>query len=120
MRLRKVIASIAVVAALMTTGLGIAVGLFVLLAPTEVRCELPALQPGTGITGSGNCVRVTIFEMGRVDLALAEHSHRGLVARAGPQLVWSPPHPGPQARLRGRSRGAARRGDRDHQLRCRT
>jgi len=64
MRLRKVIASIALVAALVTTGLGIAVGLFVLLAPTQVRCELPALQPGIGITGSGNCVRVNIFEMG--------------------------------------------------------
>src|SRR5437763_2533670 len=64
MRLRKVIASIALVAALVTTGLGIAVGLFVLLAPTRVRCELPALQPGIGITGSGNCVQVNIFEGG--------------------------------------------------------
>ena len=37
MRLRKVIALTALVAALITTGLGIAVGLFVLLAPTQVR-----------------------------------------------------------------------------------
>jgi hypothetical protein len=59
MRLQKVIASTALVAALFTTGLGIAVGLFVLLAPTQVRCELPALQPG-----SGSCVRVNIFDGG--------------------------------------------------------
>src|SRR5205823_11921164 len=26
--------------------------------------QLPALQPGIGMTGSGNCVRVNIFEMG--------------------------------------------------------
>ena len=64
MRLQKVIASTALVAALITTGLGIAVGLFVLVAPTRVRCELPALQPGIGITGSGNCVQVNIFEGG--------------------------------------------------------
>jgi hypothetical protein len=64
MRLRRIVASTALVAALITTGLGIAVGLFVLLAPTQVRCELPALQPGIGITGSENCVRVNIFEVG--------------------------------------------------------
>ena len=54
----------ALIAALITTGLGIAVGLFVLLAPAQVRCELPALQPGIGSTGSGNCVQVNIFEGG--------------------------------------------------------
>lgn len=64
MRLRRTVASTALVAAVVTTGLGIAVGLFVLLAPTQVRCELPALQPGIGLTGSGNCVRVNIFEGG--------------------------------------------------------
>jgi hypothetical protein len=64
MRPRKVVASTALLAALITSGLGIAVGLFVLLAPTQVRCELPALQPGIGMTGSGNCVRINIFEGG--------------------------------------------------------
>ena len=64
MKLQRIIASTALVAALITTGLGIAVGLFVALAPTQVRCELPALQPGIGITGSGNCARVNIFEAG--------------------------------------------------------
>jgi hypothetical protein len=64
MKLQKVIASTTLVAALIATGLGIAVGLFVVLAPTQVRCELPALQPGIAITGSGNCVRVNIFEGG--------------------------------------------------------
>ena len=64
MKLQRIIASTALVAALITTGLGIAVGLFVALAPTQVRCELPALQTGIGITGSGNCARVNIFEAG--------------------------------------------------------
>ena len=56
---------------------------------------------------------------GRI-VALADHSNRGLVASASPQPVRRPSHPGPQARLPARSHGAARRGDRDHQLRGRT
>src|SRR5205814_8466798 len=64
MKVQRMIASTALVAALISTGLGIAVGLFVALAPTQVRCELPALQTGIGITGSGNCARVNIFEAG--------------------------------------------------------
>lgn len=60
----RIIGSTALAAAIITTGLGIAVGTSVLLAPTQVRCELPALQPGTGATGFGNCRHMSILEAG--------------------------------------------------------
>jgi len=63
-RADRIIGSTALAAAMLTTALGIAVGIFVLLAPSQVRCELPALQPGVGITASGNCTHVSVFEAG--------------------------------------------------------
>lgn len=55
-------ARLAVISAAITTGLGIAVGLTVLLLPSQVKCSLPALEPGVGRTAVGNCVPVAILE----------------------------------------------------------
>lgn len=63
--MRKLGGVIVLVTGATVTGLGIAVGLFVLLAPSQVRCQLPPLQPGIGVTGGAeNCNYVSVLEGG--------------------------------------------------------
>lgn len=52
----------ALISAAITTGLGVAVGLTVLLLPTRVACSLPPLEPGVGTTAVGNCVPVSLLQ----------------------------------------------------------
>jgi len=62
--MRRILLTSALVVAALATGLGIAAGATTLLAPTGVRCELPALQPGVGQTGVSNCVPVSLIDQG--------------------------------------------------------
>ena len=64
MNSRRVVGWAALAVGVVATAMGVAVGLFQLLAPTQVRCELPALVPGAGITASANCIHLSVVEAG--------------------------------------------------------